>query len=147
MTDPADLYAPFRPRWARWVSLCLGLLTLLGGAALLIVMPLKGLPLDPADIVGIVSLTALVVWFCYRQTTVKAIATAQGLRVRNLVVVRDLSWAQIITVRFGDRPWAALDLTEGDTLSVMAIQAADGDVGRREARRLATLVALHEPRD
>jgi hypothetical protein len=36
-----------------------------------------------------------------------------------------------------------LDLADGDTLAVMGIQRADGAFAESEARRLATLVALH----
>ena len=41
----------------------------------------------------------------------------------------------------------SLDLADGDTLAVMAIQGADGERGRVEATRLATLVAEHEAPD
>jgi hypothetical protein len=67
-----------------------------------------------------------------------------GLTVRNVVYSRRLAWAQIVSVRFGGgNPWAVLDLSDGQTLPVMAIQRADGDRAIAEARRLATLVALH----
>ena len=66
-----------------------------------------------------------------------------GVTVTNLVVVRRLAWAEIISVRFGGgRPWVQLDLANGDTLAVMGIQRADGDYAAGEARRLATLVEL-----
>ena len=47
------------------------------------------------------------------------------------------------------RPWVQLDLSDGDTLAVMGIQRADGAFADAEARRLATLVAMHTatPRD
>jgi hypothetical protein len=40
----------------------------------------------------------------------------------------------------GGEPWVSLDLDDGDTLAVMAIQKADGEVSGREASRLAALV-------
>ncbi len=49
-----------------------------------------------------------------------------------------------VSVRFGGgNPWALLDLDDGETMSVMAVQRADGEHGETEAQRLATLVALH----
>ena len=39
--------------------------------------------------------------------------------------------------------YLTLDLDDGDTLAVMAIQKADGERGRAEASRLAGLVAAH----
>ena len=40
-----------------------------------------------------------------------------------------------------------LDLSDGTTLAVMAIQSADGEYGRREASRLAALITLNETED
>ena len=61
--------------------------------------------------------------------------------VRNLVVTRTLQWPQIVGIQFGGgEPWVSLDLDDGDTLAVMAIQKADGDVSGREASRLAALI-------
>ena len=74
----------------------------------------------------------------------RALLDERGLTVRNLVLVRRLEWAEVVDVRFGEgRPWVQLDLADGDTLAVMAIQRADGPAAQREARRLATLVARH----
>ncbi|HEY6794534.1 MAG TPA: PH domain-containing protein [Kineosporiaceae bacterium] len=71
-----------------------------------------------------------------------------GLVVRNLSADRRLAWPEIVHVRFGDGdPWVTLDLADGDTLAVMAVQRADGPRSRREAGRLATLVALHSRTD
>jgi hypothetical protein len=61
--------------------------------------------------------------------------------VRNLVLTRTLEWAEVVGVQFGGgEPWVTLDLEDGDTVAVMAIQKADGDVSGREASRLAALV-------
>lgn len=146
MTTPAELFAPFRPRWARRVSITLAVLVVLGAGTLVWAMAAGGTPLPPPDIVGLVAFASLLVWFCYRQATVRAVPSAQGLVVRNLIITTELSWAQVVAVHLGDRPWAQLDLSDGDTLAVMGIQSADGDFAQREARRLATLVAAHEPR-
>jgi len=87
-----------------------------------------------------------VAWFCWREAAVVAVPDEGGLTVRNLVVHRRLEWAEIVDVRFGEgRPWVQLDLADGDTLAVMAIQRADGAAAQKEARRLATLVARHTP--
>ena len=47
----------------------------------------------------------------------------------------------------GGEPWVTLDLADGDTLAVMAIQRADGEDAVAEARRLATLVDVHSRTD
>ena len=64
--------------------------------------------------------------------------------MQNLITGRSLEWAQIVAVRFGGGPpWLILDLDDGDSLPVMAVQRADGRAAEEQARRLATLVALH----
>lgn len=69
----------------------------------------------------------------------------QGLFVRNLVRRRYLPWAAIISLRFGpDRPWAQVDLADGTTWPVMAIQSADGAHAQAQARRLAQWISAAE---
>ena len=63
-----------------------------------------------------------------------ATPSREGLTVRNLVLTRTLEWPEIIGIQFGGgEPWVSLDLLDGDTLAVMAIQKADGEVAGREA--------------
>lgn len=139
----AGLSAVFRPRAARWVSGVLAALVALGTVALLILLPGTGLTgYGALDRLGFVLLGLGIVWFCWRQATVRAIPLDHGLRVRNLATTRTVEWASIISIRFGQgRPWVQLDLSDGDTLAVMGIQRADGAYADAEARRLATLVA------
>ena len=148
---PPDLYRPFRPRAARVVSgvLAVAVLAMMVAIAWLLpeVAPGRQSVLDRAGIVGF---GVLVAWFLVRQANVRADPDAQGLTVRNLVVTRRVAWPEVVSVRFGHgRPWVQLDLADGDTLAVMAVQAADGARARAEARRMATLVARHSltPRD
>ena len=134
--DPLD--APFRPRLARVVPLVIaGLVVVLTGV-LVVVMDSIG----TLDRVGFVLFSLAIAWFCWRQASVSAVPDATGLRVRNLLITTHVTWAQVVSVRFGQgRPWVQLDLADGDTLAVMGVQRADGPYAEREARRLATLVA------
>ena len=137
MTD-AD--RPFRPRLARVVTIGIAVVVLVLTA--LLVAALTRIP--ASDRTGIAVVGLAVAWFCWREAAVVARPDDEGLTVRNLLVARRLTWAQIVDVRFGEgRPWVQLDLDDGDTLAVMAIQRADGAAAEREARRLATLVARH----
>lgn len=149
--SPAALTAVFRPRAARWVSGTLAVLVALGTALLLFLLPGTGLSgYGILDRSGFVLLGAGIVWFCWRQATVRATPVPDGLRVRNLATTRTVDWASIVSIRFGQgRPWVQLDLSDGDTLAVMGIQRADGGFADAEARRLATLVAhrTRTPRD
>lgn len=141
MTAP-DLYAPFRPRLTVLSSRVFTVVLVVGAAALLVSSPgSPGAGYDPANTIGILALLALALWVVSRHGGVRADVTAQGLRVRNLVRTTVLSWPQVEAVRFGSgQPWVSLDLTDGTTLAVMAIQSADGPYGVAEARRLAALV-------
>ncbi len=141
-----ELTAPFRPRFARVVTIALAVLVVASTVAIILAMSV----LSTGDRVGFVLVGGLIVWFLWRQATVTARVDDDGLTVRNLVFTRRLEWAEIVSVRFGSgRPWVQLDLSDGDTLAVMGIQRADGEFADAEARRLATLVAMHTatPRD
>lgn len=141
-------YAPFRPRFARVVTIVIGALIAVATVALIAVLPQFYDRNVVLDLVGIGLLGAFGVWFCWRQATVVAVPDTQGLFVRNLIYTRRLEWAEIVLVRFGEgRPWAQLDLADGDSLAVMGIQRADGEHATREAARLAALVQAHGPQD
>lgn len=138
MTDQASaLPLTFRPRLARQVSLAVALLVLVGTAAVVLLVP----ALNAGDRVGFVLFGVALAWFCWREASVRLVADEQGATVRNLVVTTRLEWADVVAVRFGERPWVQLDLANGDTLAVMGIQRADGASAQEQARRLATLVA------
>jgi hypothetical protein len=136
-----DPYAPFRPHLARLVSGGVGVLVVLGTAAIMWgTHSWVGVP----DQIGFGVLGALIAWFCWRQASVAVLVDAAGLTVRNLVLTRRLGWAEVVSVRFGEgRPWVQLDLADGDTLAAMGVQRSDGERAVREARRLATLLARH----
>ncbi|HMO12170.1 MAG TPA: PH domain-containing protein [Actinotalea sp.] len=151
MSDPPagpaeadDLHRPFRPRLARIVAWSVAGAFLAFMTALALLLPSVGVELGTGDRIGFIGFGLLVAWFLSRQATVRADPDATGLVVRNLLITRRVSWAEIVSVRFGQgRPWVQLDLADGDTLAVMGVQAADGAAAAVEASRLATLVALH----
>ncbi|GIG29092.1 PH domain-containing protein [Cellulomonas marina] len=142
---PDALHAPFRPWLARYVATGLAVLVLVATAALTFLTPGDGtLEISLADRVGFALVGLAIVWFCWRQASVRAVPDDEGVTVRNLVITTRVPWAQVVSVRFGQgRPWVQLDLADGDTLAVMGIQRADGERATAEARRLATLVARH----
>ena len=132
--------AAFRPRRARAVAVSVAVVSvvLFGGLGALV--PTAG----PPDRVGIAAFGVAIAWFMWRYASLAAVPSAAGLRVRNLLTTRDLDWAEIVSVHLQvGAPWVTLDLDDGDSLAVMAIQKADGERGRAEASRLAGLVAAH----
>jgi Bacterial PH domain len=80
----------------------------------------------------------------WRFASIRAVPSATGLVVRNLITTRTMEWTQIVRVQFGGgAPWVSVDLDDTDTVAVMAIQRADGALGRAEAARLSALVQVH----
>jgi hypothetical protein len=141
----SDQYREFRPQRARTVAYAVGGVWFLVMAGLAFFLPVRMAVLDRA---GFLVLGLAVLWFMHRQASVVAVPSTGGLRVKNLFLTRQLEWAEIVSVRFGGgAPWVVLDLADGDTLSVMAVQRADGEQGVAESRRLATLVAQHSRTD
>lgn len=128
---------PFVPRRTRQVAFALA-----GGVTVLVVVLAAAVPpqFGWSDRLGFLLVGALIDAFLWRQAAVRAVPTEHGLQVRNLFLGRDLEWAEVVSVRFGERPWVQLDLDDGDTLAVMGIQRSDGERAQDEARRLARLV-------
>jgi hypothetical protein len=68
-------------------------------------------------------------------------ADAARVRVRTIGRWREVPWGVVQGVRFDDNsPWAVLDLHDDDTLSLLAVQDADGPRARQD---YDALVALH----
>ena len=136
-------FRPFRSRRGRLVATVMAVLSIVVFVTVAVLLPSNaGLttwhPADRALVVGIGVVIALV---CWRYASIRAVPSLDGLVVRNLVVTRTVTWAQVIDVEFGDgAPWVTLELDDTDTLAVMAIQRADGPTAMTEAQRLATLV-------
>jgi hypothetical protein len=144
----AQLHAPFRSRRGRIVGSVAAV-----GQAVALVTGAAILPWHGPDAVGwydragFVVIAVLIGWVLYRLASVAAVPSESGLVVRNLLITRPLEWAEVIGIRFGSGDaWVLLDLSDGDTLAVMAIQRADGQRSQAEAERLATLIAVHSIR-
>ena len=103
----------------------------------------------PGDGLGFFGLGVLIACIAWRYASIVAVPSRSGLVVRNLVLTRTLQWPEIVRIQFGGgEPWVSLDLEDGDTVAVMAIQKADGPAAGREASRLAALVqAFGEARE
>ncbi len=131
----------FRPLWAPRViypAAVLVVVSMIVGA--LVLPPLYRLP----DRIGIVIVGLLVAYVLHRLGAVRLETDAAGLTVVNVVHRRRLEWAEVIGVQLppGD-PWLTMDLSDGDTIAVMAIQGSDKSYAQEQAARLARLVQDH----
>ena len=137
-----DALAPFRPRRGRTVALVVAWSSLVVFGVIAVVMPAQadgrwGIG-DRLMFFGLGVAVALIAW---RYASIVAVPSRAGIVVRNLMLTRTLTWPEVVGIQFGGgEPWVTLDLEDGDSVAVMAIQKADGPVAGREASRLAALI-------
>lgn len=143
-------WAPFRPHRGRAVALGAVWSSLALFGIIAVVMPAQvdgrwGL----GDRIMFFGLGVVIAFLAWRYASIRAVPSPAGLVVRNLVLTRTLEWPEVVGIQFGGgEPWVTLDLEDGDTVAVMAIQKADGPLAGREASRLAALVqAFGEARE
>jgi hypothetical protein len=73
-------------------------------------------------------------------------ATPEGLTVVNGYRKRAYEWSQVIGVSLRrGAPWGTLDLSDGTTISLIAVQGSDGERARRAVREIRATVAAHTP--
>jgi hypothetical protein len=69
-------------------------------------------------------------------------ADASGVRIRNLMGGRELSWSSVRAVRFDRKsPWASLLLRNDDEVALFAVQAVDKERAVRAVEGLRALLA------
>jgi hypothetical protein len=88
----------------------------------------------------LIGLLAFSVWFALMRSRVTA--AEGGITVVNGYKRRDYEWAEVLGVglRRG-APWASLDISDGTSVSVMAIQGSDGTRARTAVRELRSLIS------
>ncbi|WP_310528854.1 PH domain-containing protein [Nocardioides sp.] len=71
----------------------------------------------------------------------RVVASEPGLVVVNGYRRRDYEWAEIISIHLpAGAPWATIDLADGTTTSLLAIQGSDGERARNAVRTLRSLI-------
>ncbi|GGB33219.1 hypothetical protein GCM10011492_24770 [Flexivirga endophytica] len=143
-----DAYATFRPRRSRYVSIGTAIAVVVVFGITAFTIPRGGVTgWSGVDSAAMFVFGLAVAGFLLRYALVRATPTKEGLHVQNLIVSRDIAWAQVVNVQFGGgAPWLVLELDDTDTLAVMAVQRSDGDFANAEARRMAALVEAHNRR-
>ncbi len=122
--------------------------SVLGGALLLVcVVAWFAFPADiraqftPFQRGTLVALGLLAFATGFALTRSRLVAEPERLVVVNGYRRRELAWAQVVEVRLPPgAPWATLDLTDGTTAPVMAIQGSDGERARDAVRALRALL-------
>ncbi|CAA9390739.1 MAG: putative membrane protein [uncultured Nocardioides sp.] len=77
----------------------------------------------------------------YALTRSRVVATEQGLLVVNGYRRHHYEWAEVVSVHLPPgAPWATVDLADGTTASLLAIQGSDGERARDAVRALRLLI-------
>lgn len=140
--SPNALPRTFRPKWAPRVIypiagllllvVIVGAISLPGGGA-------HGYRL--ADRLGIVLIGVALATLLHRLGSVRLVADADGITVRNPMRRHRFAWAQVVTIGLEQSaPWAVLDLADGTSLNVIAIQGSDGDYAWQQVAELRALL-------
>lgn len=71
----------------------------------------------------------------------RVVASETGVLVVNGYKQRDYEWAEVISIHLpAGAPWATIDLADGHTASMLAIQGSDGARARDAVRTLRVLI-------
>lgn len=134
----------WRPRLGSAVAVVMGVVLTAAAAAMWIAFPAEvRAQFNVLQTVTLLLVLLAILFGLQRVVRMRVCADERGLTVVNLTRTRTLEWAQVVRVglRSGD-PWVQLDLDDGTTVPVMAIQSADGARARTAVRELARLVAV-----
>jgi hypothetical protein len=100
---------------------------------------------DQAALGGLGILLAVGVLFLGRS---RVDADASGVRVRNLLIHHELAWQSVRAVRFERKSaWGSLALENGDEVSLLGLQAVDGEYAARAVEGLRALHAAARAND
>lgn len=131
---PTIVFRPRAVRVAAYVSAVIVMAGMIGGAALITSFQWGGR-------LGLIAVGVLVFLFCHLEASVKVTARPEAIEIRNLMRTRTLEWPEVLGISFpmGD-PWAHLDLADGHTHPLHAIQRYDGDRAIAAAHRVQALI-------
>jgi|tagenome__1003787_1003787.scaffolds.fasta_scaffold20360514_2 hypothetical protein len=147
MTTTLDLPRTWRPFGARVM------LTVLGGLLLVLVIGVWfawGSDVRARFTIGqrgtlvLFGVLGFAVWFALMRSRVTA--DTDGVTVVNGYRRRVFEWSQVVAVNLRrGAPWAGLDLSDGTSISMIAIQGSDGQRAVRAVQELRRLVEAHTP--
>jgi len=125
--------------------------TVLGGMLLVVVLTVwiawgadvrsRFTPFQKSTLVFL-GLLAFACWFALVRSRVTA--HHDGVTVVNGFRRRELAWTQVVAVNLRrGAPWAGVDLSDGTSISLLAIQGSDGQRAIRAVQDLRALVAAN----
>ena len=144
MAEPVPLPRYFRPLGARIATALAGAILVAAVAFLWLMLPSRvQATFGIFQRLTLLAVFASMLAVLYGVFRTSAFADDAGLTVTNGFRVHRYEWAELVRLSLSrNRPWALLDLADGTTMPVMAIQTADGENARLAARELANLIRL-----
>lgn len=129
-----EVFRPCAVRWAAYITAVIVMAGMVGGSVMITSFQLGGR-------LGLLVIGLLIALFCHLEASVRVVARPHVLEVRNLMRTRTFEWPEVLGISFpmGD-PWAHLDLADGRTHPLHAIQRYDGERAISAAHRLLHLV-------
>lgn len=143
MTGPVALPRVYRPLGSRIVAAVAAVSIVAVVVLLWVMLPASSQnDFGPLQRVVIAAFFVLIVVGLYGLFRTRAVANESGLRVINGFRSHFLEWTQMVAISLTpSRAWALIDLDDGTTVSVMALQTADGARATRLVRELADLIS------
>lgn len=143
MAQPVALPRTYRPLGAR-VATAMAAVILVSSMSFLWVMLPGSIQAEFAIEQRITLVLFLIVMLVVLNAMFRTSAHADdgGLTITNGYRERRFSWPEIVGVSLGaNHPWALVDLADGTTVALMAIQGSDGARARQAAHELAAVIA------
>jgi hypothetical protein len=143
VTDQSTLPRTWRPFGARIAGVVLGAMLLVLVVAVWVAwgpeVRARFTLFQRSTLVGF-GLIAFGCWFALMRSRVTA--DVRGVTVVNGYRRRAFEWSEVIAVNLRrGAPWAGMDLSDGTSISMVAIQGSDGERAIRAVRELRGLVA------
>lgn len=149
MADAARLPKAYRPLGARMVSAVSGGVLTFMVAFLWLMLPAHVQAefgwLQRGTLVGFFVAVLVVLYGVFRT---RVDVSEGGLRVTNGYRYYEFSWPEVVAISLSrHRPWALVDLADGSTRALMALQTSDGPRATVAAREIAVLIAVRSRTD
>lgn len=144
MSSPSDTHLVVRP--VKLVRVCRAAATLLVVVFAIVAVSLRtgsgAEVFQLADQVAMVVLGLLGASAVLLLTRARVEADLSGVRVRNVIGEKVLSWQVVRAVRLDEgASWASLDLQDDDTIALLAVQSNDKEHAVRAVLALRSLLA------
>jgi Na+/melibiose symporter-like transporter len=142
MADSPELPKVYRPLGARMVSAVSGFVLVSVVAFLWAMLPAHvRAEFGWFQRVTLIAFFVAVIVLLYGVFRTRVKLEERGIAVTNGYRRHELSWAEALAISLtANRPWALLDLADGTTVAVMALQTSDGPRATRAAREIAALI-------